>query len=236
MQGKLITFEGGEGVGKSTQIKKLKQYLESKGYEVARTREPGGCEFAEIIRKEIMENDFDIKTETVLFALARKVHYKQVIKPFLEAGYIVLCDRYIDSNFVYQGMLPDLEQLYKNTGNKNDIYTKNYDYVKEINESMKNPLPDFTFYLKMNPEKALKRIHENERTTNKFDNLSLSKHIQISECFDSLFKKREGDTCVILAEGDEEGIFDSIKVAIDFYEKSNDRKRWPKCAMDVVNE
>lgn len=105
--GKFITFEGGEGVGKSTNIEYCRQLLEQQGLDVIITREPGGTEIAEIIREELLkkphkERMSDI-TELLLVFAARAQHIETLVKPALERGCWVLCDRFTDSTIAYQG-------------------------------------------------------------------------------------------------------------------------------------
>ena len=106
MQGCFITFEGGEGAGKSTQINALAEYLRKKDYEVIVTREPGGTAGSEAVRYVLLSGyaeKYGAIVESVLFAGARADHVSELIAPALKAGKIVLCDRYIDSTRVYQG-------------------------------------------------------------------------------------------------------------------------------------
>ena len=105
-RGKFITLEGGEGVGKSTQVRRLAQALQAHGIEVVTTREPGGTPGAEAIRDLLMTGAagrWNAATETLLFAAARADHVVRVIEPALAAGKWVICDRYVDSTRAYQG-------------------------------------------------------------------------------------------------------------------------------------
>ncbi len=105
-KGFFITFEGGEGAGKSIQVEILASHLHEEGYQVKVTREPGGTRIGEQIRAitHNSENvDLDARTEAYLMAGARAQHVEQVIFPSLEAGHIVVCDRYVDSSIAYQG-------------------------------------------------------------------------------------------------------------------------------------
>ncbi|WP_455477559.1 dTMP kinase [Bartonella sp. B41] len=107
MSGYFITFEGGDGVGKTTQISLLAQYFCSKGYDVITTREPGGTEGAEAIRHVLLSckgQHHDPLIEAILFASARADHVSKIIAPSLQKGKIVLCDRFVDSTRVYQGL------------------------------------------------------------------------------------------------------------------------------------
>lgn len=106
MRGKFITLEGGEGVGKSTQVKALSDALRERGIDVLVTREPGGSEGAERIRELLLagaEERWGARAEMLLFAAARADHVDKTIRPALEAGRWVLCDRFTDSSLAYQG-------------------------------------------------------------------------------------------------------------------------------------
>lgn len=106
MTGRFITLEGGEGVGKSTQIRALSAAFENRGVEVVATREPGGSPGAEAIRALLMEgrdDRWDVRSEALLFAAARADHVARVIRPALARGAWVLCDRFVDSSRAYQG-------------------------------------------------------------------------------------------------------------------------------------
>ncbi len=116
--GRLITFEGGEGVGKSTQIRLLAEALRAEGREVVETREPGGSPGAEAVRHVLLSGaaeEFGVRMEAILFAAARSDHVERVIRPSVAAGKIVLCDRFIDSTRVYQGVTGNLEPAFIQT-------------------------------------------------------------------------------------------------------------------------
>src|SRR5258708_22598918 len=106
--GRLISFEGSEGSGKSTKIARLAEHLQKKGREVLTTREPGGTEIGEQIRNIIVHNskgeEMCAETELLLFAASRAQHVREIIAPSLVKGTIVLCDRFLDSSTVYQGV------------------------------------------------------------------------------------------------------------------------------------
>lgn len=106
MTGRFITLEGGEGVGKSTQLQALAVALQARGIDIVTTREPGGSPGAEAIRALLLEGEVDrwtAETEALLFAAARSDHVARAILPALEAGKWVLCDRFLDSSLAYQG-------------------------------------------------------------------------------------------------------------------------------------
>lgn len=106
MTGKFITFEGVEGCGKTTQVERLRIHLQEKGVPVEVTREPGGAVIAESIRRLVLDPanvHMDIRTELLLYEAARAQHVAERIRPALEAGLVVLCDRFADSTTAYQG-------------------------------------------------------------------------------------------------------------------------------------
>ena len=106
MKGKFITFEGADGGGKSTQVQLAATWLRERGYEVVTTREPGGTVLAEKVRELVLDPALPLNTtsQTLLYLAARSEHVEKVIKPALNAGKIVLCDRFSDSTLVYQGL------------------------------------------------------------------------------------------------------------------------------------
>ena len=113
--GLFVTFEGGEGAGKSTQIRLLAAVLRERGLTVLMTREPGGSKGAEAVRHVLLSSAaeaYGIRMEAILFAAARSDHVEQVIRPALSKGTVVLCDRFMDSSRVYQGITGNLEQSF----------------------------------------------------------------------------------------------------------------------------
>ncbi len=117
-KGLFVTFEGGEGAGKSTQMRLLADSLSARGYDVLTTREPGGSAGAEAVRHVLLSGAaeaFGVRMEAILFAAARSDHVEQVIRPALERGTIVLCDRFMDSSRVYQGITGNLEPSFVET-------------------------------------------------------------------------------------------------------------------------
>jgi len=150
MPGLFITFEGTDGAGKSTQIRFLNEYLLSKGFQTHVTREPGGCAISEAIREILLDRknaQMDARTEALLYAAARAQHIKEVVLPAVAAGKIVLCDRFIDSSYAYQGFGREL-------GLQN---------VMAINEfAIGRYMPDKTFFLYLPPDKAFSRMNENK--------------------------------------------------------------------------
>ena len=145
MRGLFVTFEGVDGCGKTTQIKFLKEYLEKKNKKVVLVREPGGTKISESIRDIILnvENSEMVDNcEMLLYAAARAQLVEQVIRPNLESGAIVLCDRFVDSSYVYQGIARGL----------------GLEKVEAINKVAMNGIePDMTLFFDIDPEISLKR-------------------------------------------------------------------------------
>ncbi|WP_306153000.1 dTMP kinase [Roseovarius sp. MMSF_3281] len=144
LPGRFISFEGIDGSGKSTQARRLAAYLEGQGHSVVLTREPGGSPGAEDIRALVLEGDPDRwspETELLLFTAARRDHLERTIRPALEAGQIVICDRFADSTRMYQGLrLTGLRAL-----------------VDQLHDLMIGQEPDLTVLIDMDPEIGLSR-------------------------------------------------------------------------------
>ena len=154
VQGKFITFEGGEGCGKSTQVRRLKEALERDGVEVVLTREPGGTWLSEEIRRLIKDQTTDApcdRSELLLFLAARAQLVKNVIRPALEAGRWVVSDRFSDSTLAYQGYGRGLP----------------LDVLRAANDFACDGLkPDLTFLLDVAPDVATARMRRREAATN----------------------------------------------------------------------
>ncbi len=147
--GKLISFEGSEGSGKSTQMARLAKRLQGVGRSVLTTREPGGTEIGEQIRNILVHNlkgdEMTPETELLLFAASRAQHVRELIAPNLTKGVIVLCDRFLDSSTVYQGIARNLAA----------------DPVAQINRfAVGNAMPDLTFILDVPTKVSLARIKQ----------------------------------------------------------------------------
>ena len=208
MKGFFITFEGTEGSGKTTVIEKVEQYYTEKGYQVIRTREPGGSKIAEDIRNVILDvnnTNMDSITEAMLYAASRRQHLVEKVIPYTEKGYIVLCDRFIDSSLAYKGHARGL----------------GIDKVYQLNLIATNGLlPDATIYVDVRPEVGLARIKTNNREQNRLDLEKLSFHDKVYEGYrivSEMFKERFK---VINGEQDREAVFnDTIKVLNELINK-----------------
>ena len=157
MRGKFITLEGPDGSGKTTISKIVFDQLMAEGYKVLLTREPGGIDIAEQIRKIILDTNnitMDARTEALLYAAARRQHLVEKVAPALNDGYIVICDRFVDSSLVYQGV-----------GRKIGI-----EEVYQINQfAIGNIKPDATIFFDLPYEVGLARINNGERVADRLD-------------------------------------------------------------------
>ncbi|MCD8175312.1 MAG: dTMP kinase [Phascolarctobacterium sp.] len=147
MRGKFITFEGPDGTGKTTQIKLAAETLRDMGYEVLESMEPGGTKLAEKVRDIVLDPKLPLNniTEILLYLAARSEHTEKILAPALDAGKMVLCDRFGDSTLVYQGLARGLENA-------------QLDFLKEINDFASCSLqPDLTLVLDGSPEVFLSR-------------------------------------------------------------------------------
>ncbi len=194
-----ITFEGGEGSGKTTCIKRVVETLEKEGKTVVLTREPGGTPISEEIRNVILDKkntDMDPRTEALLYAASRRQHIVQKIIPSLKEGKIVISDRFLDSSLAYQGGARNLgiEEIYK------------------INQYATEGLePDVTFFFDIEPEEGLNRIAANAgREVNRLDVEKLSFHHAVRNAFLELAKRNPNRIVVIDASKDRESVYQAV--------------------------
>lgn len=199
--GYFITFEGVEGSGKTTQIKKLAAYLESKGCDVLITREPGGTLPGAVLRELILDIDTQFHsdyTELLLFIADRLEHVEQVIKPAVERGGIVICDRYIDSTRAYQiGGRSMPEELVERLINLVDFN------------------PDLTFLLDIDPETGVNRA-KMRGDANRFEEESMAFHSLIRHYYLKLAEDFPERICKLSVHDlTVEQVFDRIQPFID---------------------
>ena len=166
MKGLFISIEGPDGSGKSTQIENIKKFFEDKNIEIVFTREPGGTPIGERIREIILDNAFnemDSMTEAMLYAASRAQHVAEVIRPAIEAGKVVVCDRFVDSSLAYQG------------------YGRNLgDAVSVINSyAVGECMPDVTFLMKLDPNVGKHRIEENRDNQDRLEHEKLTFHNRV---------------------------------------------------------
>ena len=208
MTGLFITFEGGEGSGKTTQIRLLKEAMEQMGKEVLLTREPGGSEGAEKIRPLLVSGNanWDALTEVLLFSAARRDHLVNKIWPALKEGKIVLCDRFADSTLAYQGY-----------GRKDDkeLQQKLIDLYQMIAGDFR---PDLTFILDIDPEIGLKRscdrLGNNER---RFEDMDIQFHKNLRQAFLKIAQQDNQRCYVIQTNRSVEDIHQDIMEIIKKY-------------------
>jgi dTMP kinase len=187
MKGRFITFEGGEGTGKSTQAAMLAERLNSLGISVVLTREPGGSTGAEAVRHVLLSGGakpLGVHAEAILFAAARDDHVRQVIRPALACGHWVVCDRFADSTRVYQGVLGNLDPR----------------FIRGLERVTVGDLkPDLTLILDLAPELGLKRAlrRRNRRKVDRFEAESLEFHHKLREAYRHL-AETEPDRCVLI--------------------------------------
>lgn len=169
--GRFITFEGGEGAGKSTQVRRLAAVLEARGVDVAVTREPGGSPGAEDIRKLLVEGEpgrWDALVETLMMFAARADHVANTIRPALTRGAIVICDRFTDSTYAYQGAGRGIPR----------------ETIRRI-ESIAVPdlRPDLTFILDLPAGAGLARTAARRHDETRFERFDLAFHERLREAF-----------------------------------------------------
>ncbi|WP_112179088.1 MULTISPECIES: dTMP kinase [Paraliobacillus] len=178
MTGYFITFEGGEGAGKTSVLHETARRLREDGYDVITTREPGGIAIAEKIRGIILDRahtEMDARTEALLYAAARRQHLVEKVFPALDEGKIVLCDRFIDSSLAYQGHARGLGM--------DEVYQMNQFAILEA-------MPDITLFFDVEPEEGLKRIAANQtREQNRLDLEKLTFHQAVYEAYQLLIER-----------------------------------------------
>lgn len=176
MRGKFITFEGCEGSGKSTQLRLLGEYLTQRGVDFLMTREPGGSAIAEDIRKIILNpayTEMCPECEALLYASARIQHLKEIVEPALAAGKLVVCDRYVDSSFAYQGEARGLGA----------------DFIAEINGyALEKYPPDLTVFLDISPKEAFERKHGADKN-DRIEALGFEFHEKVYKGYKKLLPK-----------------------------------------------
>ncbi|MCC5804257.1 dTMP kinase [Rossellomorea vietnamensis] len=205
-RGLFITVEGPEGAGKSTILSELYQQLLQDGLDVVQTREPGGISIAEQIREVILNTkntEMDKRTEALLYAAARRQHLVEKVIPALEAGRIVICDRFIDSSLAYQGNARGIGM----------------EEVMDINQfAIEDKMPDLTLYFDIDPEEGLKRIAKhNGREVNRLDLESVEFHTRVREGYQKLIKQYPDRIQVIDASKSKEAVFaDAYEIVTDY--------------------
>ena len=203
MNNLFITFEGGDGSGKSTQVNLLKDYLDNLNFETIKTREPGGTPSAEILRDLLTTGEVEKWTpmsEALLMWASRYEHLIQVIEPALNSGKNVICDRFYDSTYAYQGVAHNL----------------GIDKMEKLKKIIIGDIePDITFVLDIDPKVGLKRSLDRSNQENRFESYNIDFHNKIRSAFLEIAKKNKNRCVVIDASLNEQEINNLIITAID---------------------
>jgi dTMP kinase len=199
--GRFISFEGGEGAGKSTQARRLAAALEKRGISCLITREPGGSPGAEEIRKLLVNGEpgrWNALTETLLLYAARADHVARTIKPALAQGRWVLCDRFADSTYAYQGAGRGLDR----------------ETVRRIESvAIGDFKPDFTFILDLPAQEGLKRANARASAESRFEQFDIGFHERLRQAFLEI-ARRAPDRCTVIDAGaDENTVAEAIWAA-----------------------
>ena len=185
MNNLFITFEGGDGSGKSTQVNFLKDYLDNLNFETIKTREPGGTPSAEILRDLLTTGEVEKWTpmsEALLMWASRYEHLIQVIEPALNSGKNVICDRFYDSTYAYQGVAHNL----------------GIDKMEKLKKLIIGDIePDVTFVLDIDPKVGLKRSLDRSNKENRFESYNIDFHNNIRNAFLEIAKKNN-DRCIVV--------------------------------------
>lgn len=213
MQGLFITFEGIEGCGKTTQAKLLSTYLNEQGHNIIMTREPGGTPISEAIREILLSNDFvkmQPRTEVLLYLASRAQHVSEIIKPALQNGRIVICDRFSDSTFVYQCFVRGID--------------------KEIVERMNNFAvegiqPHITLVLDVEPAEGLRRAmlrnQKESRGHDRIESESIEFHQKVREGYLKLTQEYPDRVFLIKSDKDKTEVHGEIKRIVDAFIKES---------------
>ena len=202
MTGRFITLEGGEGTGKSTQVKRLKAALEARGLKVLATREPGGSPGAEEIRKLLVEGEpgrWNPITETLLAYAARADHVARTIGPALAAGTWVISDRFNDSTFAYQGVGRGVER----------------ETIRRIDSAVLDDFqPDLTLVLDLDVKTGLERANARAGAENRFEKFGPEFHERLRQSFLDISKRAPERCRLIDASGGVDDVAQAIFVAV----------------------
>jgi len=203
MNNLFITFEGGDGSGKSTQVNLLKDYLDNLNFETIKTREPGGTPSAEILRDLLTTGEVEKWTpmsEALLMWASRYEHLIQVIEPALNSGKNVICDRFYDSTYAYQGVAHNL----------------GLDKMEKLKKIIIGDIePDVTFVLDIDPKVGLKRSLDRSNQENRFESYNIDFHNKIRSAFLEIAKKNKNRCVVVDASLNEQEINNLIITVID---------------------
>ena len=197
--GLFITIEGPEGSGKTTVAKKVVETLQNEGYKVLYTREPGGVGIAEKIRDIILDvnnTNLDPRSEALLYAASRRQHLVEKVLPALKDGFVVICDRFVDSSLAYQGHARKI----------------GIDEIYDINTfAIDTHWPDITILLDIEPEIGLQRIMKNRQDeVNRLDLEGLNFHNLVHEGYQIIKEKYASRMTLVDGNQSPEVVFDSV--------------------------
>ncbi|SFP67370.1 dTMP kinase [Tranquillimonas alkanivorans] len=201
-RGTFISFEGIDGSGKSTQARLLAERLRDAGRDVVLTREPGGSPGAEEIRRLVLEGDADrwsAETEILLFTAARRDHLERTIRPALDAGKVVVCDRFADSTRMYQGV---------SRGDLREI-------VDQLHTLMVGVEPDVTVLIDMDPATGLSRALSREGAEERFESFGTDLQTKMRDGFLALASDNPDRFVVIDGDGTPEAVAERVAAAVE---------------------
>jgi dTMP kinase len=212
-KGIFISIEGGDGTGKTTQLKLIEKYLKEKQVEYILTREPGGIDIAEQIRKVILDKKnttMDGRTEALLYAASRRQHLVERVIPALINNKVVICDRFVDSSLAYQGYARGL----------------GIEEVLKINEfAIEGYMPILTIYLDIEPSIGINRINMDiHREINRLDLEEIDFHEMVRKGYHLLIDKYPERIKLVDANQSIEGVFQDIKFHINNLLKLDSKK------------
>ncbi|MHB2265072.1 dTMP kinase [Aliihoeflea sp. PC F10.4] len=199
-KGHFITFEGGEGAGKSTQIRILADRLEAEGHEVVVSREPGGSPGGEAVRHVLLSGaaePFGPAMEAMLFAAARSDHVEQIIRPAIDARKIVLCDRFLDSSRVYQGVSGRLDK----------------DFMRALEAvAINGMMPDLTIILDLDPTEGMRRaaVRRGSQDADRYEKENLVLHEERREAYIDIARAEPARCVIVDAAQNEAAVADAV--------------------------
>ena len=202
MPGLFLSFEGIDGSGKSTQARMLADRLRAEGHDVVLTREPGGSPGAEEIRALVLQGDPDrwsAETEILLFTAARRDHLESTILPALDAGKVVICDRFADSTRVYQGV---------SRGDLRDV-------VDTLHSTMISREPDVTVLIDMDPKTGLSRAKGRAGVEERFEDFGLPLQEKMRAGFLALAQEFPNRFVTLPGDGDIDAVADLVRQSLD---------------------
>ncbi len=200
MRGLFITVEGPDGAGKSTQIEKMREFFEENGKSVLLTREPGGTPISEKLREILLDknnSEMADTTEMLIYAAARAQHVAEKIRPALERGEIVICDRFVDSSVAYQGYGRKLGD---------DVFAVNQYALDGL-------LPDLTFFMDLDP--AIGRSRIGKDVQDRMEREQLDFHYRVYEGYRNIWKENPDRVIRIAASGSIDEIAQQVRMHLE---------------------